>query len=326
LLEFGEDDDASAGLEEALDLDFDVLADCGLAVVDDDHGAVGQIADALPLVFAFADDAEGKHFAGQQDDAHGLGHFVKVDVVDALELGEFAEVVVVGEKFRAKVARETDEFAVDFGFVREIAIVNFDFVGGVFLDAAENLKAAASAGAFDGIFGIGDLLEFFQDEAGHNNDAFEEIGFDEVGNAAVDDDAGIEQEEVVGFVLFCEADVRDDEGEIFFVAAHGEDDADVTETEEEAEADEPAGGFVGLKFEETGAIDEESDDASEEEPESCGRECTKGKAFEHFVDGDHDPAEAKTDNHPNETAMIADDKFRAHLADRVTGDRAHEQE
>jgi len=28
--------------------------------------------------------------------------------------------------------------------------------------------------------------------------------------------------------LFCEAYVRDDKREIFFVAAHGEDDADVT--------------------------------------------------------------------------------------------------
>jgi len=54
LLEFGEDDDASAGLKEALDLDFDVLAYGGVAVVDDDHGAVGEIADTLALVFAFA--------------------------------------------------------------------------------------------------------------------------------------------------------------------------------------------------------------------------------------------------------------------------------
>jgi hypothetical protein len=50
--------DASAGLEKALDLDFDVLAYGGVAVVDHDHGAVREIADALSLVFAFADDAE----------------------------------------------------------------------------------------------------------------------------------------------------------------------------------------------------------------------------------------------------------------------------
>ena len=211
MLEFGEDDDAGTGLEEALDLDFDVLADGGLAVVDDDHGSVGKIADALSFVFAFADDAKGEHFAGQKDDAHALGHFVKIDVVDALKFGKFAEVVVVGEKLSAQVASEANEFAIDFDFVGEIAVVDFDFVGGVFLYAAEDFQATASASTLNGIFGIGDLLEFLQNEARNNNDAFEEIGFDEVSDAAVDDDAGVEQEEVVGFVLFCEADVGDDE-------------------------------------------------------------------------------------------------------------------
>ena len=65
LLEFGEDDDAGARLEKALDLDFYVLADGGLAVVNDDHGAVGQVTDTLAFVFAFANYTEGKHFAGQ---------------------------------------------------------------------------------------------------------------------------------------------------------------------------------------------------------------------------------------------------------------------
>lgn len=64
MFEVGEDDDASAGLKEALDLDFDLMADGGVAVVDDDHGAVGKIADALAFVFAFADDAEVEDFAG----------------------------------------------------------------------------------------------------------------------------------------------------------------------------------------------------------------------------------------------------------------------
>ena len=64
---FGKNDDARAGLEQALDLDFDLLADVRLAVVDDDHRAVGQIADALALVLAFADDSQLQDFAGQQN-------------------------------------------------------------------------------------------------------------------------------------------------------------------------------------------------------------------------------------------------------------------
>ena len=325
LLEVGEDDDASAGLEQALDLDFDVLTDRSVTVVDDNHGAVGQVADALAFIFAFTDDAKGKDFAGQKDDAHGLGHFVEVDVVDALEFGELAEVVVVGEKFCAEVARKADEFAVDFGLVREIAVVDFDFVGRVFLDAAEDFKATTSAGAFDRIFGVGDLLQFFEDEAGDDDDAFEEVRLDEVGDAAVNDDAGIEQEEIVRFVLFCEADVGNDKREIFFVAAHGQDDADVTEAQEKAEADKPAGSLIGFEFEKAGAIDQESDDGSQQQSEGGGRECAKGKPLEHFINRNHHPAEAEADDHANQPAMIGDDKFRAHLADCIASDRAHHQ-
>jgi hypothetical protein len=326
LLEFGEDDDAGASLKEALDLDFDVLTNGGVAVVDNDHGAVGQVANALTLVFAFTDDAKGEHFAGQKDDTQGLGHFVEVDVVNALEFGEFAKVVIISEKLRAEVAGKADEFAVDSSFVREIAVVDFDLVGRVFLDAAEDFESATSASALDGIFGVGDLLKFFKHEARNDNDALQEIGFDKVGDATIDDDAGVEQEEVVGLILFCEADVGNDEREIFFVAAHGEDDPDVTKAEEKAEADKPAGSLIGFKFEEAGAIDEKGDDASEKQAEGCGGECAKGKAFEHFIKGYHDPPKAKADDHTNQPAIIRDNKFRAHLADRVAGDRAHEEE
>ena len=312
-------------MKKALDLDFDLLADSGVAVVNDDHGTVGQVTDALAFVFAFAHDSEVQNFARQKDDTHGLGHFVEVDVVDALEFGEFAEVVIVGEKFCAQVAREADEFAVHFSLIREVAVVNFDFIGGAFLDTAEYFETAASTSALNGVLGVGDLLEFFQDKARDDDDAFEEIGFDEVGDAAIDDDTGIEQEKIVGFILFCEPNVRDDEREIFLVAAHGKDDADVTEAQEEAEANEPAGGFVRFEFEETGAVDEQGDDAAQKQAEGGGGECAKGKALEHFIDGDHDPAKAEADNHANQGAIICNDELGAHLANRVASDRAHRQ-
>ena len=66
-LHFGKDNDARAGLEQGLHLGFDLLADVGLAVVDHDHRAIGQIADALALVLAFAHDFQVQNFAGQQD-------------------------------------------------------------------------------------------------------------------------------------------------------------------------------------------------------------------------------------------------------------------
>lgn len=64
LLQFGKDNDARTGLKQALDLNFDLLADGNLAVVNDNHRAVRQIADTLAFILSFANDAEVKDFAG----------------------------------------------------------------------------------------------------------------------------------------------------------------------------------------------------------------------------------------------------------------------
>src|ERR1035437_3813816 len=57
-LQIGEDYDARPSLELALDLDFDLLADRILGVIDHDHRPVRQVADALALVLALAHDAQ----------------------------------------------------------------------------------------------------------------------------------------------------------------------------------------------------------------------------------------------------------------------------
>ena len=91
-----------------------------LAVVDDDHCAVRQIADALSLVLAFANNFQLKQLTGQQDDLEGFGDFVEVDVIDLLQLGNFREIVIVGEQLGVEVAREADKFGVHFLSCRAI--------------------------------------------------------------------------------------------------------------------------------------------------------------------------------------------------------------
>ena len=134
---------------------------------------------------------------------------MEVDVVDLLQLGDLAEVVVVGEELGVEVARQADELGVHFLFLGKIAVVDADFDAGVALDAVEHFEAAAAAGALDGVVGIGDLLEFLEHKARHDDQAFEEIGFNQIGDAPVNDDAGIEQQQVVRLVLRREADVRE---------------------------------------------------------------------------------------------------------------------
>ena len=67
LLQVGKHDNARTGLELALDLNLDLLADGVLRVIDHNHSPIGEITDALALVFALANDAQGEHFARQED-------------------------------------------------------------------------------------------------------------------------------------------------------------------------------------------------------------------------------------------------------------------
>jgi hypothetical protein len=61
------------------------------------------------------------------------------------------------------------------------------------LEALEYLKAAAAALALERIGGIGDQLKFVEDETGNAERAIEEMGFADVGDAAVNEDAGVEK-------------------------------------------------------------------------------------------------------------------------------------
>ena len=70
---------------------------------------------------------------------------------------------------------------------------------------------APAAGAFDRVIGIGDLLEFAQHKTRHHDQPFKKVGFDQIRDAAIDDHAGVEQQQIVRFVLGREPDVRNDE-------------------------------------------------------------------------------------------------------------------
>ena len=63
---------------------------------------------------------------------------------------------------------------------------------GHFLQALQNVEAAASAVALQRVGGIGDQLQFAQHELRGHDNAVEEPGLGNVGDAAVDNDAGVE--------------------------------------------------------------------------------------------------------------------------------------
>jgi hypothetical protein len=67
-----------------------------------------------------------------------------------------------------------------------------DLDAGHLLDLLENVEAAAAAVALHRIRGIGDELQFLEDELRNHQRAVDEAGLAEVGDAAIDDHRGVE--------------------------------------------------------------------------------------------------------------------------------------
>ena len=76
--------------------------------------------------------------------------------------------------------------------MREVVLENLDVQLGHLLDALQDVQAAAAAVALQRIGRIGDQLQFAQHELRDDQTSVQKTGFDDVGDAAVDDDAGIE--------------------------------------------------------------------------------------------------------------------------------------
>src|ERR1039458_6470360 len=61
-----------------------------------------------------------------------------------------------------------------------------------FLDALQDVEAAAAAVALHGVGRIGHQLQLTQHKLGNHYHAVQEAGFGDVGDAAVDDDTGVQ--------------------------------------------------------------------------------------------------------------------------------------
>jgi len=179
-------------LEDAGDGDFDGTADHFAGVVDDYHGAVVEIADALVVLLAFLEDEDIHVLAGEDDRLEGVGEVVDVQDVDVMEMGDLVEVEVVGDDLGFPFFGKFEELEIDFADGREIVRDDLDLKDFVGLHALEHVKTAAAALALGAIGGVGYDLEFAEDELGNDDHAVDEAGFGDVGDAAVDDDAGIE--------------------------------------------------------------------------------------------------------------------------------------
>src|SRR5690606_40263288 len=109
-----------------------------------------------------------------------------------LELTDLIEVIIVGNHLAAHALGQLDQAAV---YLQALVLIVIDDMDGdveLLLNAVKNIQTPAAAVALEGVGRIGNMAQLFQDKTGDDNLAVQEAGITDIGNAAVNDDAGIQ--------------------------------------------------------------------------------------------------------------------------------------
>ena len=309
--EFGEIEAAGGGGEGAGDDDGEGLADAIGGVVDDDHGAIREVADGLVFVFAGFGELDGGAVAGGEAGLEGEGEFVEAEDGDVAEAGDFGEVFVVGEEAGIEVAGEGDEHGVDFAFASAGEfLVDGEFDVAIFAEETDFFETAFAAIGFDGVAGIGEALEFVEDEAGDDEGGGEEAGGHDGLDPTVDDDVGVEQERLAFGTVPAEADVGDDDSELVALAAESEGDAEEREGRVDDDLDDVEDGvtffdgFEPRELEDADAGDEPGAEEADEEAEGGVREVAHGEPDEEPIQGEQEAHEPGSDEGPGPSRVL----------------------
>ena len=121
-----------------------------------------------------------------------VGQLVDVQDLDAAQLRDLVEVEVVGHDAAEQRPRQLDQLQVDFLDLRKVEVGDDDLDARHLLDAMQDVEPAPAAVALERIGRVGDELQLLEHELRHDQRAVEESGLDDVGDAAVDDHARVE--------------------------------------------------------------------------------------------------------------------------------------
>lgn len=102
---------ASGGLMGGGDDNVDGAIDMPAGAVDDDHGAIVKVGDALGSFPAFAKNENAHGLAGEHGRLHGIGKFVYVENGDALNTSNFVQIEIGSDqeaKFGGREAENTE--------------------------------------------------------------------------------------------------------------------------------------------------------------------------------------------------------------------------
>src|SRR5579883_1006929 len=229
---------AGGRLEHAGDGDVDGLRDHLLGVVHHHHGAVVEVGHALAVLLALLENEHPHGLARQDNGLQRIRQLVDVQHLDAVELRDFIEVEIVRDHLAVVDLGQLDQLHVDVADVGEIVLDDLHIEVRHLLDALQNVEPAAAAVALHGIGRIGDELQLAQDELRNHQNAVEEAGFGDIGDAAVDDDARIQDLERLLRRFFAPEDAAQ-RREIQHVALlRADDEADVRHQQQQADLQE----------------------------------------------------------------------------------------
>src|SRR5262249_848338 len=145
-------------------------------------------SDPLTDLIALLDDLDVQSLARQSDQLEGVGQFVQVDDLHALQLSNLVQVEVVGHDAGAKGFGQHDQALVNLVRVAqltEIGLVHLQFHFGIGLHPLEDIQAAPAAIALNLVGTVRDALQFLKDKTGHDHLGVDDPRIAYIGNPAV---------------------------------------------------------------------------------------------------------------------------------------------
>ena len=136
--------------------------------------------------------------AGQERRLECVGEVIEVEDPHRVQLGDAVEVEIVGQDARVPVARQLDQLGVDRVDVGRVLIVAAQRPRAGPSGARPGPRDRAGRGRGGSAHGVGDALQLVDDEARHDQRSEQEAGGDDVGDAAVDERAGVDVRERPG--------------------------------------------------------------------------------------------------------------------------------
>ena len=157
----------------------------------------------------------------------------------------------------------------------------------------QDVETAAPAVPLQRVGRISDVLQFLQHELRHDQRAVEKSGFDDVRNAAVDDDARVENA-----VPLLRAGVTEEGQELRglepLTSAGSEHEAQVREHQDDQTVQEPDLGAFRVSPEERGA-DRARDEETDAEPEQAAENACNGRVPEARLSGRDEKGDTETE-------------------------------